>query len=87
MGAVVNSVRAGECGSSRHVSLRHQRSTTGGGPLVPETIFVPGNRIRRPETTRPKLPPVPVIGLCGDRNADGGARQFGAIRQQPGNLA
>ena len=31
--------------------------------------------------------PVPVIGLCGDRNADGGARQFGAIRQQPGNLA
>ena len=56
MGAVVNSVRAGECGSSRHLSLRHQRSTTGGGPLVPETIFVPGNRIRRPETTRPKLP-------------------------------
>ena len=30
--------------------------------------------------------PVPVVSLCGDQNADSGARQFGAIRQQAGNL-
>ena len=27
-----------------------------------------------------------IIGLCRDSNPSGGARQFGAIRQQPGNL-